>query len=58
VVVTANHYLLDAVGGAVTLGLGYFVGRALTRAGERRRARLPVLATSPSTGDAMPGSTE
>ena len=31
VVVTANHYVLDGVGGLVTLGLGYLVARAVTR---------------------------
>src|SRR5207302_7366130 len=31
VVVTANHYNLDGVGGLVTLGLGYLVARAVTR---------------------------
>lgn len=30
IVVTANHYLLDAVGGAVVLGLGYLIGSGLT----------------------------
>jgi hypothetical protein len=58
VVVTANHFLLDAVGGAVTLGLGFVVGRAVTTLGERRRARSPVLATTASGGRGMPGSAE
>ena len=31
VVVTANHYILDGVGGLVTLGLGYLVVSAVTR---------------------------
>jgi hypothetical protein len=31
VVVTANHYFLDAVGGAVTLALGALIARALPR---------------------------
>ena len=31
IVVTANHYVLDAVGGAVVAGLGYVIGRRLTR---------------------------
>src|SRR5207302_3199481 len=30
VVVTANHYILDGVGGLVCLGLGYLVARAVT----------------------------
>jgi len=29
IVVTANHYFLDAAGGLVCLGLGYVLGRAL-----------------------------
>ena len=29
IVVTANHYFLDAVGGLVCLGLGYVFGKAL-----------------------------
>ena len=35
VVVTANHYLLDAVGGVVILVLGYVVARAVTTRGRR-----------------------
>jgi hypothetical protein len=31
VVVTANHYILDGVGGLVTLGLAYLVARLVTR---------------------------
>jgi hypothetical protein len=30
VVVTANHYFLDAVGGALTLGAGYLIARAVS----------------------------
>ena len=33
IVVTANHYLLDAVGGFAALGLGYLLARVFTRAG-------------------------
>jgi hypothetical protein len=33
IVVSANHYLLDAVAGFAVLGVGYLVARALTRAG-------------------------
>ena len=29
IVLTANHYFLDAAGGLVCLGLGYVLGRAL-----------------------------
>ena len=42
IVVTANHYWLDAVGGAVVLGVGYAAGRAITAF--NTRARLPALA--------------
>lgn len=33
IVLTGNHYILDAVGGAVVLGVGYVVANVLTRAG-------------------------
>jgi hypothetical protein len=33
IVVTANHYLLDAVGGFFVLGVGYVAARMFTRAG-------------------------
>ena len=50
IVVTANHYLLDALGGLVTLGVGYLLGRALFEWNERRRTRrrVPELATTGS----------
>jgi hypothetical protein len=35
IVLTANHYLLDAVAGFTTLGIGYGVARLATRAGRR-----------------------
>ncbi len=35
IVLTANHYLLDAVGGFIVLGLGYLSARVFTRAGRR-----------------------
>ena len=42
IVVTANHFWLDALGGAATLGAGFVLGRALTRALEARgRQPLP-----------------
>ena len=41
IVVTANHYLLDAVGGFFVLGVGYVAARIFTRAG-RGPAVLPV----------------
>jgi hypothetical protein len=34
IVLTGNHYVLDAVGGFVTLGIGYLVARTVTRAGQ------------------------
>ena len=41
IVVTANHYFLDAVGGLVCLGIGYVLGTALdtlvARTTDRRR---------------------
>ncbi|HMC51125.1 MAG TPA: phosphatase PAP2 family protein [Acidimicrobiales bacterium] len=39
IVVTANHYIIDAVGGAVALGAGFVVGSALTAAIDRRHRR-------------------
>ena len=38
IVLTGNHYVLDAVGGFIALGLGYLLARAFTRAGRSRRA--------------------
>jgi len=35
IVLTGNHYFLDAVGGFAILGIGYMVARAMTRAGRR-----------------------
>jgi hypothetical protein len=35
ILVTANHYWIDAIGGLVTLGAGFLAGRALTRAWSR-----------------------
>lgn len=37
IIVTANHYWLDALGGAIALALGYVLGSALTRLNDRRR---------------------
>ncbi len=33
ITLTANHYILDAVGGFAILGIGYFIARLVTRAG-------------------------
>ncbi|MBV8160800.1 MAG: phosphatase PAP2 family protein [Acidimicrobiia bacterium] len=38
IVVTANHYVLDALGGAVCLGVGYLLGSLVTRRWEKRPA--------------------
>lgn len=35
IVLTGNHYILDAVGGAAVLALGYGIARVFTRAGRR-----------------------
>ena len=45
IVVTANHYFLDAVGGFMSLGIGYVAARLLTRAGRPRNRALPDPAT-------------
>ena len=42
IVLTANHYFLDAVGGFVTLGLAYVIARACTRAGRRPATPSPA----------------
>ena len=42
VVITGNHYLLDAVGGAVIFAIGYGVARVATRAGRQPARRLSV----------------
>ena len=41
IIITGNHYFLDAVSGFTVLGLGYAVSRAVTRAG--RRAPSPLV---------------
>jgi membrane-associated phospholipid phosphatase len=38
IVVTGNHYIIDAVGGAVILAVGYLLGRAFTDLWARRAA--------------------
>jgi hypothetical protein len=37
IVVTANHFWLDAAGGALVLGCGYLIARAVTRRSAGRR---------------------
>ena len=44
IVLTANHYFLDAVGGFTTLGVGYVIARWTTRAG---RGELRPAASAP-----------
>ena len=47
IVVTANHYWIDAAGGAAALGLGYLIGgRLLTNAVQRRTTRRTVVTTT------------
>ena len=47
-VVTANHYWLDAVGGAVALSIGYGLGVGITDAIARRRRVLRPVGVPPS----------
>ena len=42
VVVTANHFVLDAVGGLVILAGGYAIARPLTALAQARRAQRAV----------------
>ena len=46
VVITANHYFLDAVGGAGVFVAGYGLARALTRAGRRQPPPAMAVASS------------
>lgn len=39
VVITANHYVLDAVGGLAILAAGWVIGSRITRAGRVEAAR-------------------
>jgi hypothetical protein len=39
IIVTANHYWIDGVGGAVTLLFGYLIGKRLAQFGTARRAQ-------------------
>lgn len=48
IVVTANHYILDAVGGAGVLTLGFILGRAFTAAMDRLRPPRPAGTPSPA----------
>jgi PAP2 superfamily len=42
IVITANHYLIDAPAGFVALGIGYVAARAFTRAGRGRALDQPA----------------
>ena len=44
VVVTGNHFVLDAVGGAAIFLAGYWLARAVTRAGRRGQRSSPTIA--------------
>ena len=39
IIITANHYILDAVGGLAILAVGWFVANLVTRAGRSAPAR-------------------
>jgi hypothetical protein len=54
IVVTGNHYFLDALGGLVTLGVGYLIGRALYEWNERRLDRRALAAASPAQTPSSP----
>ena len=50
IIVTANHYFLDAVGGLVILAVGWFVANLVTRA---RASRRPELRAGMPAADAV-----
>ncbi len=50
IVVTANHFWIDAVGGAVVLSLGFLFGNALTKALQRRGHDLGVAEAAEAAG--------
>jgi hypothetical protein len=58
IVVTANHYFLDAAGGFFVLGVGYVAARIFTRAGRGPAlvAVAPVSRSDGSPGDSAPDS--
>jgi len=43
IVLTGNHYFLDAVGGFTVLGIGYLLARAFTRAGRSQPSPQPLV---------------
>jgi hypothetical protein len=46
IVLTGNHYFLDAVGGFAALGIGYIIARIITRAGRQPSRSARVNATA------------
>jgi hypothetical protein len=46
IVITANHYFLDAIGGFTIFGIGYVVARLVTRAGRGPSIEPAVIATT------------
>jgi hypothetical protein len=48
IVLTGNHYVLDAVGGFTALGIGYVLARIFTRAGRTRPEPAPAAAAPPA----------
>src|SRR5690606_10905096 len=53
IVLTANHYFLDAVGGFLVLGVGYLLARLFTRAG--RREPVDAVGAGPDAGPEASG---
>jgi hypothetical protein len=47
IIVTANHYWIDGLGGLLCLGVGFLLSRAGTRWWEERRARATIVPTTP-----------
>jgi PAP2 superfamily len=54
IVVTANHYVLDAAGGFFVLGVGYLLARTFTRAGRGQAVRTAPGTTQGTTSDGAP----
>lgn len=48
IVLTANHYFLDAAGGAVVFGVGFLVAHRFTRAGRTNRPATSSASAAPS----------
>jgi hypothetical protein len=46
IVLTGNHYVLDAVGGLIVLAVGWVIAHRVTRAGRARPARAPATAVA------------